>query len=47
MKTRIMYTGTKLGTKFQIKDVTKNQHEYDLMHDSKYSEPDCNEDYLG
>ena len=29
VKTRITYTGRKLGTKFQIKDLTKNQHEYD------------------
>ena len=28
MKTRITYTGRKLGTKFQIKDLTKNQHEH-------------------
>ena len=28
VKTRITYTGRKLGTKFQIKDLTKNQHEH-------------------
>ena len=32
VKTRITYTGRKLGTKFQIKDLTKNQHEHDLIY---------------
>ena len=47
MKTRIRYTGRKLGTKFQIKNLTKNQHEHDLMYYSKCRERNCNEDYLG
>ena len=32
VKTRIIYTVRKLGTKFQIKDLTKNLHERDLIH---------------
>ena len=32
VKTRITYTGRKLGTKFQIKDLTKNQNEHDLIY---------------
>ena len=47
VKTRITYTGRKLGTKFQIKDLTKNQHEYDLIYYSKCPEPNCDKDYLG
>ena len=47
MKTRITYCGGKLGTKFQIKDLTKNQDEYNLIYYSKCPEPNCNEDYLG
>ena len=31
VKTRITYTGRKLGTKFQIKDVTNNEHKYNLI----------------
>ena len=31
VKTRITYTGRKRGTKFQIKDLTKNQHKHDLI----------------
>ena len=47
VKTRITYTGRKLGTKFQIKDLTKNQHEHDLIYYSKCLEPNCDKDYLG
>ena len=45
--TRITHTGRELCTKFQIKDLTKNQHEHDLIYHSKCPEPKCNEDYLG
>ena len=47
VKIRIPYTGRKLGTKFQIKDITKNQYEHDLIYYSKCPEPNYNEDYLG
>ena len=47
VKTRITYTGTKLGTKFQINDLTKNQHEHDLIYYSKCPEQNCDKDYLG
>ena len=47
VKTRITYTGRKLGTKFQIKDLTENQHEHDLIYYSKCLEPNCDNDYLG
>ena len=47
VKTRITYTGRKLGTKIQIKDLTKNRHEHDLIYYSKCTEPNCDKDYLG
>ena len=47
VKTRVTYTGQKLGTKFQIKDKTKDQHKHDLGYYSECPEPLCNEDYLG
>ena len=47
MKTRITYTGRKLGIKFQIKDLIKNQHEHNLIQYSKCPEPNCDKDYLG
>ena len=46
VKTRITCTGRKLGTKFQIKDLTKNQHEHDLIYYSKCPETNCDKDYL-
>ena len=42
VKTRVTYTGHKLGAKFQIKDETKDQHKHDLVYYSKRSEPTCN-----
>ena len=47
VKTRIAYTGRKLGTKFGIKDLTENQYGYDLIYYRKYPEPNFNENYLG
>ena len=47
VKTRVTYTGQKLGTKFQNKDKTKDQHKHDLVYYSKCPEPTYNEDYLG
>ena len=47
VKTRVTYTGKKLGTKFQIKDNTSDQHKHDLVYYSKFPEPTCKEDYLG
>ena len=47
VKTWITYTGRKFGSKFQIKDLTKNQHKHDLIYYSKCPEPICDKDYLG
>ena len=47
VKTRVPYTCQKLGTKFQIKDETKDQHKPDFVYYSKCPEPTYNEDYLG
>ena len=46
-KTRFTYTARKLGTKFQIKDLPKDQHERDLVYYSKCSEPNSDKDCLG
>ena len=47
MKTKITYTGRKLGSTLQIKDLTKNQHEHDLIYCSKCPESNFDKDYLG
>lgn len=31
-KAQIIYTGTKLGNKFNIKDVNKKEHKHDLIY---------------
>ena len=40
-----MYTGTKLGSNFQIKDKTKFKHKHDLVYYVKC--PEYQEDYIG
>ena len=45
METKIVYTGTKLGSNFQIKDKTKFDHKHDLVYYVKC--PECQEDYIG
>ena len=42
METKLVYTGTKLGSNFQIKDKTKFDHKHDLVHYVKCLE--CQED---
>ena len=45
METKLVYTGTKLGSNFQIKDKTKFDHKHDLVYYVKC--PECQEDYIG
>ena len=40
-----MYSGTKLSSKFQIKDKTKDEHKHDLTYYGKC--PECDESYVG
>ena len=42
---KVVYSGTKLGSNFQIKDKTKFDHKHDLVYDVKC--PECQEDYIG
>ena len=43
-ETKVVYTGTKLGSNFQIKNKTKFDHKHDLVYYVKCSE--CQEDYI-
>ena len=45
IETKVVYTGTKLGSNFQIKDKTKFDHKHDLVYYVKC--PECHEDYIG
>lgn len=42
---KFVHTETKLFTKFQIKDRTKDRHKYDLLYHAKC--PKCNLTYMG
>ena len=45
IETKVVYTRTKLGSNFQIKDKTKFDHKHDLVYYVKC--PECHEDYIG
>ena len=43
----IAYSGTKLSSKFQLKDQTKKVHQHDEVYYAKCPEEQCTEDYTG
>ena len=45
IETKLVHTGTKLGSNFQIKVKTKFEHKHDLVYYVKC--PECQEDYIG
>ena len=45
IETKVVYTGTKLCSNFQIKEKTKFDHKHDLVYYVKCTE--CQEDYIG
>ena len=45
--TKVIYTGTKLGTNFSIKDTTLKEHQHNLVYEVKCPEPTCNSSYIG
>ena len=47
VKPQIAFTGRKVGTSFQIKDKTEMKHNHDIVYNNKYSEEQCNENYIG
>ena len=47
VKTCISFSGTKLSSKFQLKDQTNKDHEHDLVFYAKCPEEQCTEDYTG
>ena len=44
---QLVYTGTKLGTKFNVKDKTKEEHHHDLTYSVKCPMKNCLESYNG
>ena len=48
LQTRICYTGTKLGIKFNnIKDPVKKSQQHDVVYYATCPEPGCVKDYIG
>ena len=46
-RAQIIYTGTKLGSEFNIKDKTDKEHQHDLVYSVKCPGERCNETYNG
>ena len=46
-KPMLVYSSTKDGFKFNIKDITKKEHKHDLVYSVKCPEETCNETYNG
>ena len=47
VETSIAYSGTKLSSKFKLKDLTKKDHQHDGVYYAKCLEEQCTEDYTG
>ena len=47
VKTIVTYHSEKLGTKFQLKDKARFNHQNNLVYYSKCPDKTCNEDYVG
>ena len=46
-KATLVYIGTKLGSNFDIKDITEKEYKHDLVYSVKCPEKTCNETYNG
>ena len=46
-KATLVYTGTKLGSNFNVKDITKKEHKHDLFYSVKCPVGTCNKTYNG
>ena len=44
---QLVYTGTEVGTKFNVKDKTKKKHHHNLTYSVKCSKKNCYESYNG
>ena len=44
---KIIYTGTKLASKFNIKDKISKEHKHDLIYKAQCPDLNCDETYIG
>ena len=47
VKISIAYPGTKLSSRFQLKDQMKKDHQHDVVYYAKCPKEQCTEDYMG
>ena len=47
IRTKIVFTGSKLSTCFQVKDKTKFEHNHDIVYHGICPETDCSGNYIG
>ena len=47
IKMEVIYTGTKLGSQFNIKDPILKRHKHDIIYHTFCPEDNYNEDYIG
>ena len=47
VRTCTAYSGTKLSSRFQLKDQTKKEHQHDIIYYTKCPKEQCTEDYTG
>ena len=47
IKIEVTYTGTKLGSQFNIKDPIPKMHNHDIIYHIVCLKNNCNEDYIG
>ena len=42
----LVFTGTKLGTKFNVIDKTSKEHQHDLTYSAVCADANCNKEYI-
>ena len=47
IKVEVIYTGTKLGYQFNIKDPTPKRYNHNVIFHTVLPQANCNEDYIG
>ena len=47
IKTQFTFTGQKLNTQFNVKDMTKFKHKHDVICFGKCQKHNCTDNYLG
>ena len=46
-KTEVAFSGQKLSTRFNVKNMTKFEYKHDVLYLGKYPKQNCTDNYLG